>query len=107
MKGSSIQLVIIFIVSLVISYFVSGYDTDIINYSTVLNSLISIFAVSFAIVAIMFTILNRYKEKVDDPKLILEKTQSILPELIDDTVGLFALIVTLFAPSLAKNAEDN
>lgn len=103
MKSASVKLIIIFVISIVVSYFTGGYNKDIINYSTVLNALISSFSVSFAIVAIMFTVLDRYKEKVDDPKLFLEQTQHILSELIDNTIGLFVLIVSLFIVSLVKN----
>lgn len=103
MKSTSAKLIIIFVASTIVSFFTDGYDVDIINYPTILNTLMSSFAISFAIVAIMFTILDRYKEKVDDPELFLENTQYILSELIEDTIGLFALIVSLFIVSLAKN----
>ena len=68
MKSTSAKLIIIFVASTIVSFFTDGYDVDIINYPTILNTLMSSFAVSFAIVAIMFTILDRYKEKVDDPE---------------------------------------
>ena len=103
MKSTSAKLIIIFVASTIVSFFTNGYDVNIINYSTILNTLMSSFAVSFAIVAIMFTILDRYKEKTNDPKLFLERTQCILSELIEDTIGLFALIVSLFIVSLTKN----
>ena len=82
MKSTSAKLIIIFVASTIVSFFTNGYDVNIINYSTILNTLMSSFAVSFAIVAIMFTILDRYKEKTNDPKLFLERTQCILSELI-------------------------
>lgn len=98
------------IVCLVISIFLSiefDYtDSKIINYDTILNLEIAFFSVSLAIVALMITVLEKYKEKVSDLGKWSKYSASIMKEMSDNTVALLIIIIMLILSSIAETIFD-
>lgn len=98
-----LKIISLFVLSVIISFKPSIFNTCIISYDFVLNSLISLFSVSLAIVAIFFTVLDRYKENIVNREHFLRDTNAILKEMAENSLGLFILIIILFIESLFHN----
>lgn len=98
-----LKIISLFVLSVIISFKPSILNTCIISYDFVLNSLISLFSVSLAIVAIFFTVLDRYKENIVNREHFLRDTNAILKEMAENSLGLFILIIILFIESLFHN----
>lgn len=99
-KSTPIKIIIIVFIAVLITHNFNYSSSEIITYSFILNAVIGLFSVSLAIVAILFTILDRYKNFVADKKTYLQKTNSILKEMSDDSISLFFVICILFLSSL-------
>ena len=62
-KKSCISLLSCVVVSIILTVMFSPFDNEIINYNTIINIEIALFSVSLTIVALLITILEKYKEK--------------------------------------------
>ena len=69
-KKSYLTIGISLIISFILSYFGDYSESDIISYDFILNMEIGMFSVSLAIVALIITILEKYKEKIGNDKTI-------------------------------------
>lgn len=72
----------------------------IINYEAILNLEVAFFSVSLAIVALMITVLDKYKEKVADLGKWSKYSANVMKELSENTVALFAIIMLLIISSI-------
>ena len=70
-KKSYLTIGISLIISFILSYFGDYSESDIISYDFILNMEIGMFSVSLAIVALIITILEKYKEKIGNDKILL------------------------------------
>lgn len=90
------------IISAILSKLFSYTGNDIINYDTILNLEIAFFSVSLAIVALMITILDKYKEKVVNLKEWSAKSFYVLKEISENTIALLIIIIILIFASIIK-----
>ena len=100
-KKSYIIIVISLIISIVLSHFGDYSKSNIISYDFILNMEIGMFSVSLAIVALIITILEKYKEKVGNDTNWAANSSSILKELCENTIGLLIIIILLILFSIA------
>lgn len=100
-KKSYIVIVISLIISIVLSHFGDYSKSNIISYDFILNMEIGMFSVSLAIVALIITILEKYKEKVGNDTNWAANSSSILKELCENTIGLLIIIILLILFSIA------
>lgn len=89
------------IISIILSYFGDYSKNDIISYDFILNMEIGMFSVSLAIVALIITILEKYKEKVGNDINWAANSSSILKELCENTIGLLIIVILLILFSIA------
>ena len=92
-----IKIFVIFLLSLILS-FIPSDDKTIITKDTLINSTLQLFGVTLAIIALLFTILDRYKANLENSqKLILEKKSfPILKNMVDDVLATLLLAVIIF-----------
>jgi flagellar biosynthesis protein FlhB len=92
-----IKIFVIFLLSLILS-FIPSDDKTIITKDTLINSTLQLFGVTLAIIALLFTILDRYKANLENSqKLILEKKSfPILKNMGDDVLATLLLAVIIF-----------
>lgn len=100
-KKSYIIIVISLIISIVLSHFGDYSKSNIISYDFILNMEIGMFSVSLAIVALIITILEKYKEKVGNDTNWAANSSSILKQLCENTIGLLIIIILLILFSIA------
>lgn len=100
-KKSYIIIVISLIISIVLSHFGDYSKSNIISYDFILNMEIGMFSVSLAIVALIITILEKYKEKVGNDINWATSSSSILKELCENTIGLLIIVILLILFSIA------
>lgn len=100
-KKSYIIIVISLIISIVLSHFGDYSKSNIISYDFILNMEIGMFSVSLAIVALIITILEKYKKKVGNDTNWAANSSSILKELCENTIGLLIIIILLILFSIA------
>lgn len=70
----------------------------IISVDFLTSSTIDLFGITLAIIALLFTVLDRYSEKVNDSKKeqLSSKSFPIIKNMGDDVVGTLLLIILLF-----------
>lgn len=100
-KKSYLIIGISLIISIILSYFGDYSQNDIISYDFILNMEIGMFSVSLAIVALIITILEKYKEKVGNDTNWAANSSSILKELCENTIGLLIIVILLILFSIA------
>lgn len=100
-KKSYLIIGISLIISIILSYFGDYSKNNIISYDFILNMEIGMFSVSLAIVALIITILEKYKEKVGNDTNWAANSSSILKELCENTIGLLIIVILLILFSIA------
>ena len=88
------------IISTVISLFGDYSSSRIVEYSNVTNIVLTLFSVSLAIVALMITLLDKYKERKPSQSNWFATSTNILKELSENTISLLLLIIVLLVCSL-------
>ncbi len=91
------------ITSFLLTHFFSYTNNNVINTSTVLDILITLFSVLLAIVALMITILDKYKEKVRSQNTWATKSTEVLKSLSENTILLLILIFVVISTSLLSD----
>lgn len=81
----------------------SPFDNEIINYNTIINIEIALFSVSLTIVALLITILEKYKEKTTNQLAWTKYSTKILKELCENAISLLFLIALLFLATIFKS----
>lgn len=100
-KKSYLIIGISLIISFILSYFGDYSESDIISYDFILNMEIGMFSVSLAIVALIITILEKYKEKIGNDKNWAANSSAILKELCENTISLLIIVILLILFSVA------
>lgn len=95
MKKTIIEMIICFIVSTVLSFLFNYKDSTIIKYDVIINIEIALFSVSLAIVTLIITILDKYKEKTIAPSNWASSSSKILKEISENTLGLLVLTILI------------
>lgn len=90
------------IASIFLSYFFAYVDSKIIDYYVIINIIISFFSVSLAIVALIITVLDKYKEAAKYQNEWSKKSSKILKALSENTICLLILIFILAIASLLE-----
>ena len=65
-KKNLVLILVCAAISVILTVTLAPFDADVISYSTVLNIEIALFSVSLTIVALLITILHKYKVRVTD-----------------------------------------
>jgi len=105
-KRSFLPIIVCLVISIFLSIEFDYTDSKIINYDTILNLEIAFFSVSLAIVALMITVLEKYKEKASDLGKWSKYSASIMKEMSDNTVALLIIIIMLILSSIAETIFD-
>lgn len=105
-KRNFLPIIVCLVISIFLSIEFDYTDSKIINYDTILNLEIAFFSVSLAIVALMITVLEKYKEKVSDLEKWSKYSASIMKEMSDNTVALLIIIIMLILSSIAETIFD-
>lgn len=79
-------------------------ESKVIDYYVIINIIITLFSVSLTIVALMITILDKYKEKVSNEQVWATNSTAILKELCENTIALLFLIILLALASMLETA---
>ena len=102
-KKSCISLLSCVVVSIILTVMFSPFDNEIINYNTIINIEIALFSVSLTIVALLITILEKYKEKTTNQLAWTKYSTKILKELCENAISLLFLIALLFLATIFKS----
>ena len=94
---TKIKIVGIVLISLLLS-FIPADSKTIISRETLASYSIELFGVTLAIIALLFTVLDRYKEYLaEEKKVILEKRAfPVIKNMGDDVIATLFLITLLF-----------
>lgn len=95
---TTIKVILLFILALALSFIpYSPYKTNI-TIEFLLTCSSGLFGVSLTVLALLFTILDRYKEKLEHnvQNDILERSLPILKNVCDDVMGMLFIVITLF-----------
>ena len=101
-KKNLVLILVCAAISVILTVTLAPFDADVISYSTVLNIEIALFSVSLTIVALLITILDKYKERVTDQSTWAKNSTLILKELCENTIALLVLIALLFGATIFK-----
>lgn len=88
--------------SIPISLKYSYEKSKVIDYYVIINILISLFSVSLAIVALMISILEKYKEKTANQQAWAKGSTELLKKICENTVALLLLIMLLAFASVLE-----
>lgn len=101
MLGKNLLKILIFtIISAILSCMFQYTNSEIINYNIVINIETALFSVSLAIVALLITILEKYREKVTDLQDWAKSSTNILKEMCKNTIALLLLIILIILASI-------
>lgn len=101
MLGKNLLKILIFtIISAILSCIFQYTNSEIINYNIVINIETALFSVSLAIVALLITILEKYREKVTDLQDWAKSSTNILKEMCENTIALLLLIILIILASI-------
>lgn len=101
-KKTVIMIITMLIISIALSFIPYNQNTTTINATLLLTCSSGLFGVSLAILTLLFTIIDRYKEKVEKniQNDILERSLPILKNISDDVLGILIIIILLFLVDL-------
>lgn len=90
-----------FVGIILLSFLLSLMPTDgksIITRESITNYSIELFGISLAIIALLFTVLDRYSEKLDATKKeqFSQNTFPVIKEIGDNTIAILILIIFMF-----------
>ena len=102
-KKSCILFLSCVVISIILTIIFSPFDKKVISYDTIINIEIALFSVSLTIVALLITILEKYKEKVTDQITWAQNSSKILKELCENTIALLIIIAILFLATIFKS----
>lgn len=98
MKKKIIRIIFIFIICSLLSIIPYSESSTIITTESLTNFSITLFGTSLAILALLFTVIDRYKENCEKnlQNNILERSLPVLKNVSEDVMGLFIIMVLLF-----------
>ena len=97
-KKSYILFLSCVVISIILTIIFSPFDKKVISYDTIINIEIALFSVSLTIVALLITILEKYKEIT-----WAQNSSKILKELCENTIALLIIIAILFLATIFKS----
>ncbi len=106
LRSTIFKILVIAIISFLIILNFDYSKSEIIKYSFILSSLIDLFSISLAIIAILFTLLDRYKNLSANKEAFTSATNEILKEMSEDSISLFFIICLLFISELLKSLTE-
>lgn len=102
--------IIIFIVTIIVSTLLSIFeyteDSIISDSNFILTTLVTFFSIALAIVALLFTVLDRYKDSTANIKLFIHNSSAILKEISSGTIFIFILIIVMIVFSVFQPLTD-
>lgn len=107
MKKVVIKLLVIFVIVFLVCKNYNYVDSQIINLNFILSSSINIFGIALAITAIFFTVIDRYKEKSNNPQNIEIACAPILREMCENVFGILIIIIIMFIASIFETFLSN
>ena len=102
-KKNIVLLVICAIISLLLTCIFDFSNSAIICYEFIINMEITLFSVSLAIVALMITILEKYKDKLSNQPNWIRDSTDILTEISENTIALLFLVIILIIASVLNS----
>ena len=81
-KKKLVLVLVCAVISVILTIILAPFDENVIGYNTILNIEIALFSVSLTIVALLITILDKYKEKVVDQSTWAEGSALMLIALL-------------------------
>lgn len=81
------------VVSFLLSKNFDYTDSKVICYDFILTTLIAFFSIGLAIVALLFTILDKFKESVANIDVYIEFSQKILKSISDAVIAILVCII--------------
>lgn len=90
-------------IAILIAVFIDLDENNVVSYDFVINMLGNFFSIALAIVAILFTILDRYKDKVADKIRYTNKTDLILKEMAENAASLLVIMSITIVCSMLKS----
>lgn len=102
MKKKIIRIIFIFIICSLLSIIPHSKSSTIINTESLTNYSLTLFGTSLAILALLFTVIDRYKENCEKnlQNNILDHSLPVLKNVGEDVMGLFIIVVLLFVYDL-------
>lgn len=101
-KKAFFKVLLCAIISAVLSCLFQYGQDKVIDYNLVISIEVALFSVSLAIIALLITILDKYKEKTADQETWAVHSAAILKEICDNTIALLVIVILLFAASIFK-----
>ena len=98
-------IIILFIsaISILLSHYCGYSECDIITSEFVLTTTITLFSIALAIVALLFTVLDRYKNSAVNPVQFIERECSVLTEISNGSISLLIVTITLVIATLLQD----
>lgn len=95
---SIIKIVLIVLLSFFLSKVSYSPNTTIINIEFMTTSCCTLFGIALAILALLFTVIDRYKENCEKnlQRDILSHSLPVLKNIGDDIVGILVILILLF-----------
>lgn len=102
MKKKIIRIIFIFIICSLLSIIPYSKSSTIITTESLTNYSLTLFGTSLAILALLFTVIDRYKENCEKnlQNNILDRSLPVLKNVGEDVMGLFIIVVLLFVYDL-------
>ena len=102
MKMKIIRIIFIFIICSLLSIIPYSKSSTIITTESLTNYSLTLFGTSLAILALLFTVIDRYKENCEKnlQNNILDRSLPVLKNVGEDVMGLFIIVVLLFVYDL-------
>lgn len=94
-----IKILVCIFIPIVLSNYYDYTNHNVINDSFSINYMLVIFSVSIALIAILFTVLDRYREKLNNDPIFDKIIYPLLKELSQNAIGLLVLLILLLINS--------
>lgn len=103
MKRTTLKIFIILIFAFLCCRYFDFSTNEIINYSFILSASIDIMAVALAVTAIFFTVIDRYKDKQENPTQIESLCFPILKEMCENVLGILFTVILMVVISIFES----
>ncbi len=103
-KKNFFKILVCIIISAILSCLLQYKKSKVIDYYVIINIEIALFSVSLTIVALLITILDKYKEKITNQHDWVMNSTAILKEICENTVALLFIIILLALASILEPA---
>lgn len=103
------RITLIVLISFLLSKIPYCSKETIINIEFMTTSCCTLFGVALAILALLFTVIDRYKDNCEKnlQKDILKRSLPVLKNIGDDIVGILTILIFLFSLDILSITIDN